>query len=120
MKNTNKIGLLVCISALIGCSSAQKSSEVQAQRAPIAPYLKMDCKELASEQNLLIREAESAGAQVDAAYDSDKGAELVAWILFAPAAFLLEGNQDQAAKLGAIKGQLEAVREAQSVNKCVY
>ena len=105
---------------MVGCSSAQKSSEVRAQRAPMAPYLKMNCKDLASEQNLLVREAEAAGAQVDSAYDSDKGAELVAWILFAPAAFLLEGNQDEAAKLGAIKGQLEAVREAQLVNKCVY
>ena len=117
-----KLVSILVVSALViilgACSTAQKSSEVHSVRMPVAPYLKLSCKELATEQSMLIREAESAGAQVDAAYDSDKGAELVAWILFAPAAFMLEGNQEEATKLAGIKGQLEAIREAQSINKC--
>jgi hypothetical protein len=119
MKKLSILFVITSLTVLLGaCSTAQKSSEIHAVRMPVAPYLKLSCKELATEQSMLIREAESAGAQVDAAYDSDKGAELVAWILFAPAAFMLEGNQEESTKLAGIKGQLEAIREAQSINKC--
>ena len=109
---------LASILILVGCSNAQKSSEVTSIRIPIAPYLKMDCKELATEQNQLAREAELLRDQVDDAYDSDKNTEIVTWLLFAPAAFFLDGNSEEAAKLASVKGQLEAVREAQQINKC--
>ena len=78
----------------------------------------MTCKELAREQNTLVREATAAGAEVDASYNADKTKEVVAWVLFAPAAFMLKGNQEQSAKLASIRGQLNAVQEAQSINEC--
>ena len=109
---------LFALVTLIGCSNAQKSSEVTSIRIPIAPYLKMDCKELATEQNQLSREAELLRDRVDDAYSSDKNTEIVTWLLFAPAAFFLDGNSEEAAELAAVKGQMEAVREAQQVNKC--
>ena len=112
---------LISISALlilIGCSNAQKASEVSAIRIPIAPYLAMDCTELATIQNQLVREGELLRNRVDDAYASDKNTEIVTWLLFAPAAFLLDGNSEEAAELAAVKGQMEAVREAQQVNKC--
>tara|TARA_B000000475_G_C15750430_1_gene346713 strand:+ start:99 stop:464 length:366 start_codon:yes stop_codon:yes gene_type:complete len=103
----------------VGCTSAQKASEVAAIKTSVAPYLKMSCQELANEQDDLITAAESAGAQVDSAYQSDKNAELAAWILFAPAALMMDGNQEEAAKLASLKGQLDAVRDAQKVNQCI-
>lgn len=103
----------------VGCSTAQKASEVTAIKTSVAPYLKMSCQELANEQDDLLTAAESAGAQVDSTYQSDKNAELVTWILFAPAAFMIDGNQEEAAKLASIKGQLDAVRDAQKVNQCI-
>ena len=105
---------------LIGCSSAQKASEVNSIRVPVAPYLKMDCKELSTEMSRVSREAELVRSQVDSSYSSDKSKEVVAWILFAPAALFMEGNQQEASRLAALKGQVEAIREAQSVNKCTY
>tara|TARA_B100000989_G_C19311698_1_gene372843 strand:+ start:51 stop:377 length:327 start_codon:yes stop_codon:yes gene_type:complete len=104
---------------LISCSTAKKSSEVQSIRIPVAPYLKMNCKELATEQSSLISEAQAAGAQVDSSHDSDQAAVLVTWLLFWPAAFLIEGNQEEASKLAGIKGQLESVSEAQKINECI-
>ena len=101
-----------------GCSSAQKASEVSSVRMPVAPFRKMDCKELATEMSSLTKEAESARSQVDSAYSSDKTKEAVAWILFAPAALLMDGNQQETGKLAALKGQIEAVQEAQKINKC--
>ena len=104
---------------LTGCSTAQKSSEVNSVRVPISPYLKLNCQELASEQSVLLSQADAARAAVDSAYQSDKNAELVTWILFAPAAFMIDGNQEEAAKLANIKGQLEAIQEAQKINQCI-
>jgi len=104
---------------LASCSTAQKASEVNSISVSVAPYLKMDCKELASEQSSLLRDAQSLGAQVDKDYQSDKNAELVAWILFAPAAFWLDGNADNAGRLASVKGQLDAVQDAMKVNKCI-
>ena len=110
---------LALLANLISCSTAQKSSEVQSIRIPVAPYLKMTCKELATEQSSLISEAQAAGAQVDSSHDSDQAAVLVTWLLFWPAAFLIEGNQEEASRLAGIKGQLEAVSEAQKINECI-
>ena len=101
-----------------GCSTAQRATDVSAIRVPIAPYLKMSCQELATEQNALVTQAQSVGAQVDDSYRSDKNTELVTWILFAPAAFWIDGNQKEASQLASIKGQLDTVQEAQKVNKC--
>ena len=115
MKNFLLILSLVIIAS---CSSAQKASEVNAARVSVAPYLSMDCVALATEQNTLLRDAQALGAQVDEEYSSDKAAELVTWILFAPAAFFIDGNAQSAAKLASIKGQLEAVQEAQKINEC--
>ena len=117
LKNILTAILVLCIA--IGCSTAQKASEVAAIKVSVGPYLKMSCSELATEQNDLLNAAQAAGAQVDSSHQSDKNAELVAWILFAPAAFMIDGNQEEAARLASIKGQLEAVQDAQKVNKCV-
>jgi hypothetical protein len=32
---------------------------------------------------------------------------------------MIDGNQEQASKLAAVKGQLEAVQEAMKVNDCI-
>ena len=55
---------------------------------------------------------------VDKAYDSDKTTEVVTWVLFAPAAFFLEGNQKEATEFSAAKGQYDTVQEAIAIKKC--
>ena len=111
--------LPVLIIALSSCSTAQKAYEVQPINVSVAPYLKMTCKELSTEQSSLLKEAESVGATVDSEQQSDKNMEIAAWVLFAPAAFFMDGNAESAAKLGSIKGQLEAVTDAMKVNECI-
>ena len=111
--------LPVLIIALSSCSTAQKAYEVQPINVSVAPYLKMTCKELSTEQSSLLKEAESVGATVDSEQQTDKNMEIAAWVLFAPAAFFMDGNAESAAELGSIKGQLEAVTDAMKVNECI-
>lgn len=101
-----------------GCSSAQSSNEVAAAHIPVAPYLKMSCGELSREKNRTINKAKAAGFKVDQSYNNDKTKELVAWVLFAPAALLMEGNQQQVASLASLKGQINAITDAQRIKHC--
>ena len=110
--------ILIFSSFLSSCTSAKKAMEIQAVRMPVAPYLKMTCGELISEQRLVLRDLESAGVAVDKKYSSEKNTELVAWILFFPAAFMFDGNEAEASQLAALKGQADAIQEALLINKC--
>lgn len=101
-----------------GCSTAQQATEVNAVKFSVAPYLKMDCQSLSMELNKLYRDASISSNQVDERYNKDKNAEVVAWVLFWPAAFALEGNQEEAAKLASIKGQIDAIQDALVINGC--
>ena len=118
MKKIALVAVLTTL-AVVGCSSAKKSGDVSAVSVSVAPYLKMDCKELATEQSSLISAAEAARGSVDKKYDEDKTKEVITWLLFAPAAFFMDGNAEESAKLANIKGQLTAVQDAMKVNKCV-
>ena len=113
--------LLAAMAVLVlatGCSSAQRASEVSSAQVSVAPYLKMTCGELAQEYTSLDRLSDALADSVDKARSSDKTKEAVAWLIFAPAALLMDGNQEEASKLSAVKGQLQAVQQAQSINGC--
>ena len=118
MNLNNKLFILLLFFFIGACTTAKKATDIQAARTPVAPYLKMDCKELVTEQQLVLKDVEATGVQVDKQYNSEKTTELVTWILFAPAAFFLEGNDANAGKLAAYKGQLDAINEALKINKC--
>ena len=101
-----------------GCSSEQSSNEVTAAHIPVSPYVKMSCGELSGEKNRTINRAKAAGFKVDQSYNNDKIKELVAWELFAPAALIMEGNQQQASSLASLKGQINAISDAQRIKHC--
>lgn len=110
---------LAALLLIAGCSTAKKASEVQAARVPVAPYLKLNCQELLAEQRVIIERVGASQKAVESSHSSDKNVELVAWILFFPAALALEGNQQQATDYALAKGQFEAIQDAMGINKCL-
>ena len=110
--------ILILTILVTACSSAQRAIEVSSIRLPITPYLKMSCKALVSAHSQLIRDAQSMSAEVDSTYRHDKDIQHISWVVW-PVAFFINGNQEQASKLAAIKGQGEAVQLALEVNECV-
>lgn len=118
---TKLIAATASLAALLlvaGCSTAKKASEVQAARIPVAPYLKLSCQELLAEQRVIAERVGATQKAVEISHASDKNVELVAWILFFPAALALEGNQQQATDYALAKGQVEAIQDAMAINKC--
>ena len=102
-----------------GCTTAQRARDVGALDTPVEPYLLMGCTELEAQYTALDQQAESVSVEVDEKYRSDKRAELMAWLVFSGAALLIEGNEESAGRLAAIKGRIAAVSAAQKANACL-
>ena len=118
MNQASKFILLFLIVLISACTTAKKSKDIPVVRVSSAPYLKMTCQELGIERRVTIEKLEAARRDVDDSYSSEKNTELVTWLLFAPAAFFLEGNAEEAAAFAQAKGTYEAIEEARTINKC--
>lgn len=113
-----KFAVAAACLGLVACSSAKKASEVPAIYTSPAPYMAMECGQLLREaDNLRVREAALTG-QVDTAYSNEKTKEVVAWLLFAPAALLYEDNAEIRGELGQVRGQKQAISSAVTAKNC--
>jgi hypothetical protein len=113
-----KIISFATIFLLTACSSAKKASEVSPVYIPSTTYSAMTCSQLAQEAEVFRQKVPQAEAAVEKHYSDQKTTEVVAWLLFAPAVFLYDGGQKEATDLAVLKGQLDAVRQAQMNKKC--
>ena len=109
--------ILIMLPTIIlnSCTSAKRSSDVQVARVSSAPYLKMTCAELGTERRIVLERLDAARSKVDSEYDSEKATELVTWLLFAPAAFFLQGNAQEQAEFSQARGTYDAIEEARKV-----
>lgn len=110
--------ITVVVGLLVGCSSAQRSSEVNAVYVPADQYKSMSCEELSSSAEELRKRTPSLAKAVDDARKSDKLVEAGGWFLFAPALLFLDGNAEESAALASAKGQLDAIRTASITAEC--
>jgi hypothetical protein len=118
MNTVSKFILLFLVIFISSCTTAKRAKDIPVVRVSSAPYLKMTCQELGVERRITVERLEAARRNVDDKYSSEKNTELVTWILFAPAAFFLEGNAEEAAAFAQAKGTYEAIEEARTINKC--
>lgn len=103
---------------LTSCSSAKKAAEISPVYIPATTYSNMTCAQLAQEAEIFRQKIPQAEAAVEKHYSDQKTTEVVAWLLFAPAVFLYDSGQKEATDLAVLKGQLDAVRQAQMNKKC--
>lgn len=102
--------------AVAGC--ADKSNEISANYVSPVLYQNLSCTQLRQEaQRVSIRAAQAAGVQ-DTKASNDAVATGVALVLFWPALFFISGNKGNAAELGRLKGELEAVEQANIQKNC--
>jgi len=103
---------------LTGCSSAQRSSEVNAVYVPADQYKSMSCTELSASAEELRKRTPALAKAVDDARQTDKLVEAGGWLLFAPALLFMDGNAEESAALASAKGQLDAIRTASITADC--
>lgn len=113
-----KFVAFAALSAIAGCSDAQKASEVAADYVPSSQYQGMSCKQLRAEAEAIKARTPALERAVDKAYQQDKNLEAVTWIIFWPAALAMDGNDAEAQKLAEAKGQLDAIGTAARAKGC--
>ena len=115
----NQIIIPICLVLILAsCTTAKKASEVNAVYVPSAQYASMSCEDLYNAAEEIRAKTPALERAVDETRKQDKVKEQVAWWLFAPAAFFLQGNADEQTALSLAKGQLEAIRNAGLKGKC--
>jgi hypothetical protein len=110
--------LLTSVLLTTGCSTAQRSSEVNAVYVPAEQYKSMSCEDLSASAEAIRKKTPALAKAVDDARKTDKLMEAGGWILFAPALLFMDGNAEESAALASAKGQLDAIRTASITANC--
>lgn len=104
---------------LVGaCSSAPKSNEVSAAYVPIAQYNNHTCDQLIAEAESIRRSVPALEGLVDKHRENQTGVEVIAWVLFFPAALALDKGEGNSSQLAKAKGELQAIQAALLTKQC--
>jgi hypothetical protein len=107
---------VVAALSLAGCAS--NAADVTPTYVSPVLYQSYTCPQLAAEaQRVSAAAAVAAGAQ-DSQHTKDAVATTAAVIIFWPAAFLVQGDKNNAAQLAQLKGQIDAIQQASIMKNC--
>ena len=109
---------IIILIFLSGCSGAKQSSQINKTYVSSAKYKNFSCEDLIAEAEIIRAREPALAAKVDQHYKSQKNTEAVTWLLFWPAAFWLDDGSEKAAELAAVRGELDAIRQAMMSKKC--
>lgn len=112
MRKTLPLLMLV----LTGCASSSKDI-TPAYVSPFQ-YSSLSCIQLAQEAQGVSRRAIEVTGSQDSHATSDAAMTAVAVVVFWPALFALKGDNQTAAELAQLKGQMNAIEEASIQKKC--
>ena len=111
----NSIAVLTALS-LAGCAS--KAADVTPTYVSPIQYQAFTCPQLAAEAQRVSAAAVAASGAQDSQHTKDAMATTAAIIIFWPAAFLVQGDKNNAAQLAQLKGQMDAIQEESIVKNC--
>ena len=115
--NINAVSILLASSlAISGC--AKKSEDVTAQYVSPMQYQSLSCRQLGEEAQRVSSHVSRLTGVQDKKAQNDSVATGVALVLFWPAAFFVGGNGENAAELGRLKGELDAIEQASIRKNC--
>jgi hypothetical protein len=104
--------------AMIQAGCATRSSDIQAAYVSPVQYHSFSCQQLREEAaRVSARAAVASGAQ-DQSATNDAVATGVAVVLFWPAAFLVHGNGANAQEVAQLKGDMDALDQANVTKNC--
>jgi hypothetical protein len=101
---------------LAGC--ATNPSDIQPTYVSPVLYQNLSCQQLAAEAARVSQEAQVATGQQSQQQGRDAVATTVGVVLFWPALFLIGGDKGNAAQLANLKGQMNAIEQANIAKNC--
>jgi hypothetical protein len=113
-----RTSILAVVAGLFLANCASRSYEIAATYISPLQYENLTCRQLGEEaQRVSQRAAIAAGVQDKRATD-DAVATTVAVVVFWPAAFFIGGDKQNAAELGRLKGEMDAIEQASIRKNC--
>ena len=109
---------LASLATIVGCSSAPKANEVSAAYVPAGYYANMTCDQLIAEAEAVRRSVPALEEAVNKHRSQQTGVEVVTWVLFWPAALMLDKGEGTSNQLAKAKGEIEAIGLAMRTKRC--
>ena len=106
----------VIATIMFGCATSP--NEMTGSYVSPLIYQNYDCQQLLMESDRISRRVQTMHAKLDDKAQSDSTTMTVGLILFWPALFFLDGDEDGAVEYKRLKGESEAIHQAAVVNKC--
>ena len=109
-------GLFIVLLMAAGCAS--KPEDIVAVAYPDTAYSGLNCAELGAER---IRIQDSVLEATGKQRDERRKDQAWGWtgaLLFAPALFMMDGNDENATRLAILKGQYEALDRVSAAKRC--
>jgi hypothetical protein len=110
------LGIVALGAALAGCASS--SSEIAPSYVSPVMYQQHTCPMLAQEAMAISSRAATLSGVEDQKRTNDGSATAATIVVFWPAAFSAGGDNQSAAELADIKGQMIAIEKASVLKKC--
>jgi hypothetical protein len=101
---------------LAGC--ATNPADIQPTYVSPVLYQNLTCAQLAAEAQRVSTAAALASGQQKKQQGSDAAAVGVAVVLFWPALFFVGGDKGNAAQIAQLKGEMQAIEQANITNNC--
>ena len=113
-----KITTLALFLLFIVTGCATSPNEMTASYVSPLIYQSFDCQQLVMESDRVSRRVQSMHAKLDEKESDDSAKMAVGLILFWPALFFLDGDEDGAIEYKRLKGESEAIHQAAIAKKC--
>ena len=104
------------LALLAGC--AQQAEDITASAVSPFAYERLSCAELDTEARRVARRLEILSIAQDEKAKQDAQFTSIGMILFWPALFMVEGNDQTAGHVAQLKGEMVAMRDANRTNDC--
>ena len=112
-----KLYLGLCLPLVFGCAS--KPEDIVAVAYPDNAYAGMSCEQITNERIRVQDLVLSATGQQRSERKKDQAWGWTGAILFAPALFMMDGNEETATRLAILKGQYESIERVSAAKRCV-
>ena len=117
MNHIKSIGAVFLMATLVwGCAS--KPEDIVAVAYPDEAYAGMSCEQLGLERIKVQDSVLEATGQQRSERKKDQAWGWTGAILFAPALFMMDGNEETATRLAILKGQYESVSRVAAAKRC--
>ena len=115
----NRLTVATIVTFLVMTGCASKPEDKAAGAYPDEAYANLSCQEIGAERIRIKDSVLAATGQQRSERKKDQAWGWTGALLFAPALFMMDGNEETATRLAILKGQYEAIDRVGAAKRCV-